>query len=294
MAKITPIASKLVSVPAAILCQVLIATGAAQAGPGNSAALQASETVPFGVRVMDYGNLATPLTVVFRYMPSVPGAVGQAEILPGPNWWKLDAVFRNLPPASTLGGEYLTYVLWCVTPEGRSLNLGELELTGTDAHINTKVNLHRFGLIVTAEPYLAVSRPNKAVAFVADIAPGAAIPVAQVTCELLSVPIGTGTVPTDPPHATDPNEPLVIEEARRAIAVARAAGAKEYAPDTFGTAQRLLHLAEDQQERGVPRKDVVDTGSEAVFIAEDARVLAVMRRKRAREASAAAAHNSSP
>jgi hypothetical protein len=296
MAKTTTITSRALRVLAAVLCDVFIAVGAAQAGPGNSPTLRASETVPFPVRVMDYGNLAGPLSIVFRYTPSVPGAAGQAEILPGPTWWKLDAFFQNLPPASKLGSAYLTYVLWCVTPEGRTLNLGEVELTGTDGHIKTKVNLRRFGLIVTAEPYLAVSRPNKAVAFVADVAPSAtpAIPVAQVTCELLSVPIGTGTVPADPPHPTDPNEPLVIEEARRAVAVARAEGAKQYAPDTFGTAERLLQLAEDQQARGVPRKDVTDTGSEAVFIAEDARVLAVTRRKRAQETSAAATQSSSP
>lgn len=255
-----------------------------------------SKTTPLRVRVMDYGTIAAPLTIVFRYTPLVPGAAGQAEILPGPTWWKLNADFRNLPPASELGSEYLTYVLWCITPEGRSLNLGEVELTGTGGHLNTKLNMRRFGLIVTAEPYLAVSQPNKAVVFEADVAPGSgtAVPVAHVTCELLSAPIGTAAIHADSPHATDPAEPLVIEEARRAIAVARAEGAEEYAPGTFSTAERLLHLAEDQQARGARRKDIVDTGSEAVFIAEDARVLAVTRRKRARETSAANAPEGTP
>jgi hypothetical protein len=281
---------------AGILCCALMAASAGQTGSGAPAGLEASESAAFQVRIMDYDNVAAPLTIVFRYTPLVSGASGQAEILPGPTRWKLDTAFSNLPPASKLGSEYLTYVLWCVTPEGRTLNLGEVQLTGTDGHLDTKVNLRRFGLIVTAEPYLAVSRPNKAVAFEADVAPGSAtaIPVSQVTCELLAAPIGAGTVQADPPRPTDPAEPLAIEEARRAIAVARAAGGKEYAPDTFATAERLLHLAEDQQARGVPRKDVVDTGSEAVFIAEDARVLAVTRRKRIQDAGAAGTHDTPP
>lgn len=296
MAERPATSNRLATVLGGILCYGLVATSAAaQANSNISAALPASETLPFRVRVINYGNLTAPLTVAFRYTPLVPGAAGEAEILPGPTRWKLNAVFRNLPPASKLGSEYLTYVLWCVTPEGRSLNLGEVELTGTDGHVKAKVNLQRFGLIVTAEPYLAVGRPNKAVALEADIAPGTAtgLPVTEVASELLSEPIGAGIVKGDPPP-TDPAAPVEIEEARRAIGVARAAGAEQYAPDTFATAERLLHLAEDQQARGVQRKDVTDTASEAVFIAEDARVLAVTRKERAQGARAVGTHEPSP
>jgi len=245
---------------------------------------------------MDFGDRAAPLSVAFRYTPLVPGAAGQAEILPGPTKWKINAAFMNVPPASHLGNEYLTYVLWCVTPEGRSMNLGEVELAGADGRINTKVDLQRFGLIVTAEPYLAVSQPSKAVAFEADVAPGSSsrISVAQVDCELLSAPIGTGIAQSDPPTPRNPDEPLVIEEARRAIAVARAAGAEKYASDTFSTAEQLLQMAEDQQARGGKRKDVVDAGSEAAFFAEDARVLALARQKRTREVRADGSHDASP
>jgi hypothetical protein len=243
---------------------------------------------------MDYGSLTGPLTISFRYTSLVPGAAGQAGILREPRKWKINASFANLPPASRLGNEYLTYVLWCVTAEGRSVNLGEVELNGTNGHIDTKVDLPRFGLIVTAEPYLAVTQPNKAVAFEADVVPGSVIPIAQATCELLSVPIGAATAKVDPPPAGDPATPLVIEEARRAISVARAAGAEEYAPDTFATAQKLLRLAEDQQAQGAKKKDVEDSGSEAVFIAEDARVLAVTRQKHARDTQAASSHDASP
>jgi hypothetical protein len=297
MAKQTMLTGGPLSVLAGILCHALVAAGSApQGGSVVPSAAQPPETVPFPVKVMDYGSLAAPLTISFRYTSLVPGAAGQAEILREPAKWKINASFANLPLASRLGNGYLTYVLWCITPEGRSINLGEVEIVGTDGHLDTKVNLPRFGLIVTAEPYLAVSQPNKAVAFEADVAPGSAtrVSVSQATCALLSVPIGVGTAQDDPARATDPATPLVIVEAHRAISVARAAGAEEYAPDTFATAQKLLRLAEDQQARGAKKKDVDDAGSEAVFIAEDARVLAVTRQKPARETHAASSHDPPP
>lgn len=239
------------------------------------------------VRVMDYTPLSAPITVVFRYTALLPGAQGQAEIVPNRIALRIHATFSKLPPASRLGPEYLTYVLWAVTPEGRASNLGEIELTGADGRLNTKMAPSRFGLIVTAEPYFAVSHPGKAVAFEADLSPGVTptVPVIQVSCELLSAPAGADLADPSSPAGNDPAAPLVIEEARRAIAVAQKSGAQELAPETLATAEHLLQLTRDLQARGAPRKDVVEAGSEAVLVAEDARVLSMKRRKQSRESS---------
>jgi hypothetical protein len=218
--------------------------------------------------------------MIFRYTPLVAGAGGQADVQPWKAAWKLHAEFANLPPASHLGDEYLTYVLWNVSPEGRTSNLGEIELTGTEGQITTKIGTLRFGLIVTAEPYFAVSQPSKAVALQADVAPGAMIPVTQAACKLLTTPLGVDPMAAKLSPAGDPAGPLIFEEARRAIAAARRAGAEQHAPETLHTAEQLLRLAQDQQTAGAPKKDVTDTGSEAVLIAEDARVLAVTRQAR--------------
>jgi hypothetical protein len=244
------------------------------------------------VRIMDYRALSAPFTVIFRYTPLVPGASGQAEIDPTRIGLRIHAAFSKLPPASRLGPAYLTYVLWAITPEGRAINLGEVDLTGDAGRLNGKMPPSRFGLLVTAEPYFAVSRPGNAVAFEADLAPGAtpALPVSHANCELLTTPVGSESATPGAPAQSDPNLPLVIEEARRAIAVAQRAGAQQLAPDTLATAERLLRLAQDQQAQGAARKDVTDTGSEAVLIAEDARVLAVKRQGRARDSN----HNPAP
>ncbi len=235
------------------------------------------------VRVMDFGHLAGPTTIAFRYTPLVPGAAGQAEIEPFKSVLKIHAVFSNLPAASRLGSEYLTYTLWQVTSDGRTTNLGEVERTGSAGEIRTKSRSLRFGLIVTAEAYFAVSQPSAAVAFESDLAPGGAvnIPLTQVNCELLRKPIGAQSVPT---VAADPKvagEPLLFEEARLALAVARAAGAARYAPETLDTAEQTLQIAGNLLAQGAKKADVHDAALEAVLIAEDARVLAVARQKRA-------------
>lgn len=233
------------------------------------------------VRVMDYSSLTAPITVLFRYTPLAPGAAGQAVIEPTRFALKIHATVEKLPPASGLGQAYLTYVLWAVTPEGRATNLGEIDLTGSDGKLNAKMVPSHFGLIVTAEPYFAVSRPGKSVVLEADLAPGAkpVLPVSQASCELLATSVGANFGDPGSPASNDPSAPVVIEEARRAIEVARKSGAQQFAPETLATAEHLLQLARDQQARGVPRKDVVDTSSEAALVAEDARVLAVKRQK---------------
>jgi len=254
---------------------------ARQLPPATGPAAQAS--VSRRVRILDFTHLAGATAIVFRYTPLAPGAACQAEIVPAGAWLKIHGVFSNLPAASRLGPQDLTYTLWQVTPDGRTTNLGEIEVTGSDGEIHTKSRAHRFGLIVTAEPYFAVSQPSFAVAFEADVVPDTAVsaPLTQVTCELLQAPIGSKVLAKSAldPKATD--EPLLFEEARRALAVARASGAAEYAPQTLETAGQTLQVAEKLLAQHAKPADVHDAALEAVLIAEDARVLAVARKSRA-------------
>lgn len=292
MAKDRLVRPALVALLAATILQPATAhAGRPQATPGGGPTLTETQTASRSVRVMDYAALITPLTITFRYTRLAPGSAGQAEVEPGKTALKIHAAFTGLPPAGRIGSEYLTYVMWAVAPNGRTTNLGEIQLAGSDGKLDAKVVPRRFGLIITAEPYFAVSQPGSTVIFEADLVPGATpnIPVSQATCELLRKPIGAEAAVLNTAPAGDPAIPLVLEEVHRAIATARNAGAQQYAPDTLATAEHLQRLALDQQARGVPKKDVMETGVEAVLIAEDARVLAVARQKRARETSSSAA-----
>ena len=76
---------------------------------------------------------------------------------------KWTAAFDELGAPSKFGSEYLTYVLWAITPEGRANNLGELQVNGNDGKLRVTTELQAFGLIVTAEPYFAVTQPSDVV-----------------------------------------------------------------------------------------------------------------------------------
>lgn len=283
--------------PASPLALALLVSLAVAAAPGQTElnrapaprppeSVSAPGNVP--VKVMDYRDLRAPATLTFHPTQLAPGGGGQAELEPGKNAVKIHALFTNLSPAARLGRDYLTYVLWGISPQGRSTNLGEIGLVGTegqfDGRFDGKTGARRFGLIVTAEPYFAVSQPGPALVFEADLTPGTpGVATTQAECMLRPEPASAVPAATAG-AAPDPALPLVLEEARWAIAAAREAGANTYAPDTFGTAEQLFRLGEDQQARGAKAKDVEETGVEAVLIAEDARVLAVARQRRARQA----------
>lgn len=275
----------------AIVTAWCLAAGGAPAAFGKQlpapAASGPSATAVRHVRVMDFTHLAGPTSIVFRYTPLAAGSAGQAEIEPYRAWLRIHGTFSNLPAASRLGPQYLTYTLWQVTPDGRTTNLGEIGLTGSEGEIRTKSRSRQFGLIVTAEPYFAVSQPSSALAFESDVPPGATAtgPLTEANFELLRAPIGSTLVAYS---ATGPtSEPLLFEEARRALAVARAAGAAEYAPQTLDTAEQTLQIARKLQGQRAKPTDVRDAAMEAVLIAEDARVLAVARQRRAQAAGVA-------
>jgi hypothetical protein len=263
-----------------LLCYCAIAS-ASPPQPAQTAARPPTETRT--VRVFDLRTLSEPLTLVLRCTRLLPGAAGQVEIERGRVGLKVHLRADNLPRPSQLGPECLAYVLWAVTSEGRASNLGEIQLNGSEGRLSTKMVPSRFGLIVTAEPYFAVSRPSNTVVFEAALAPDstAAVAVFRATCELLNATLGAQSNESGQRPAGDPGRLLVLEEARWAIAVAQKAGARQFAPETLATAEHLLKLAEDQQAHGATSKDVIDTGSEAVLIAEDARVLALKRQQRA-------------
>ena len=91
---------------------------------------------------------------------SLPNARGEAKVESKQGYIEIEVEFDNLQPATKNGAEYLTYVLWAITPEGRTSNLGEVLLNGTKSKLNVTTELQVFGLVVTAEPYFAVTQPS--------------------------------------------------------------------------------------------------------------------------------------
>ena len=114
-------------------------------------------------KAINYHHRSGTTKVDFRGTELLPAARGEAKVESQMGSTKIDVRFDHLTPATQFGPEYLTYVMWAITPEGRANNLGEVVLRGDDARLLSTTDLQAFGLIVTAEPYFAVTQPSDVV-----------------------------------------------------------------------------------------------------------------------------------
>jgi len=231
---------------------------------------------------INYNHRQGSTKIAFRGTALMPEARGEAQVDSKTGVTKVDATMEHMQPPTSYGPEYLTYVMWAITPEGRAQNLGEVVLGG-----NLKSNLHAtselqaFGLVITAEPYYAVTTPSDVVVmenFIREDTEGT-IKTIEAKYELLKR--GQYTVTANPselqPIVMDRKIPLDLYEARNAVRIARWTGAEHYASDTFQKALIDLQNAEDFQTGKHGSKPVGTEAREAVQMAEDARIITVKR-----------------
>jgi outer membrane protein OmpA-like peptidoglycan-associated protein len=194
---------------------------------------------------------------------------------------EIDAEFGSLREPTTFGTEYLTYVLWAISPEGRALNLGEV-LVGDNHRSKLRVttDLQAFALIVTAEPYYAVRQPSNAVVLenvVRDDTKGTAESV-NAKYELME---RGGYIPTGykfDPVILNTRLPLEFFEARNALRIAQSEGAEQYASDSYQRAVQLMNNADEAATRKhIDNKPLIALSRDAVQTAEDAREIAVKK-----------------
>jgi flagellar motor protein MotB len=252
------------------------------------------------VKAINYQYRNGPTPIDFRGTVLLPEAKGDAVVESKAGRTEIDAHVDHLPAPTRFGHEYLTYVLWAITPEGHPKNLGELLAGSSDkAHVRVTTDLQAFGLIVTAEPYAAVRQPSDVVVLENQVRPdtiGTIEPI-QVRYELMPRHGYTYNIPTDV-KAAEGNGPMVsmsdyettieIYQALNAVQIAQAAGAQRYAPDVIGKAQQELQNAQGLQSQKVDKSLVIAAAREASQTAEDARALTVQRAKDAELAQAQA------
>src|SRR4029077_5490628 len=86
-------------------------------------------------------------------------ASGEAKVEGKKTNFEIDAKFQGMEDATKFGLEFLTYVAWAVSPQGRPVNLGELSLDhNATAHVRASPAVQTFGMFVPAEPYFAVTQ----------------------------------------------------------------------------------------------------------------------------------------
>ena len=224
----------------------------------------------------------------FSGTPLMPQAHGDATVSGEQGYIQIDAHFKKLTPASRFGREYLTYVLWAVTPEGRAANLGEIQVDDEDADVKVTTQLQAFGLIVTAEPYFAVSQPSDVVVMENIVRDGTkgSVEVIQAKYELLKR--GSYLMNQDASALKvteiEPGSRLDLAQARNAVELARLAGADRFAGETFDKALQQLALAETARERRRGGNEIMMPARQAAQTAEDARIVGLQRQEEAYQA----------
>ncbi len=233
--------------------------------------------VPRTILAINYRNRAKT-EIGFRGSPIMPLAKGDATVEAKNGRIAINADFRNLTPAVNFGPEYITYVLWAITPEGKTNNLGELLLSGDKSRLQATTTLQTFGLIVTAEPYYAVSNPSDAVVLENVVLPGTfgTLQQASVNYTLFGRGLYSYDVAAAARSYPKSEAPLEVEEARNALQIAGNLGAEQYAPDTMRDAEQSLRNAEGMLKSGDRRVSVQDS-RDAVQKAAEAIQMTIQR-----------------
>src|SRR6202163_2671841 len=222
------------------LCGVLSAQ-APSTQTENMARMAAGSTAIYRVSVtarttkaISYQHRSGATRIDFRGTELLPLAHGQAKVESKQGRIAIEVEFRNLQPATKYGAEYLTYVLWAITPEGRTSNLGEILRNGTSGKLDVTTELQVFGLVVTAEPYFAVSRPSDVIVMENEVRPDTVGKIELIDAKYELLERGQYQ------HLTNVLDlrvnrkmPLELYEARKAIQIARPSGADVYATRTF-------------------------------------------------------------
>src|SRR5580698_10010609 len=236
-----------------------------------------SRTTP----AVNYGHRHSNTPIAFHGTDLMPGATGQADVRSNRGVLEVKVEFGELQSPVTFGNEYLTYVLWAISPDGRPVNLGEV-LVGDNhrSKLDATTNLQAFAMIVTAEPYYAVRRPSNVVILENAITPetnGTTEPV-DAKYELIGrggyIPSGY----TFDPVVINLKLPIEFFEARNALRIAHSEGADQYASESYGKAVRQMKEADALATNShVDKKALISVSREVVQTAEDATEISMKR-----------------
>jgi outer membrane protein OmpA-like peptidoglycan-associated protein len=235
-------------------------------------------------QAIDYRDRGGTTQVDFKGTSLMPAVDGNAKVTGHTGRLAIDATLRHLAPPRSFGPEYLTYVLWAITPEGRPLNMGEIRPNDDgNSRLQVTSGLQEFGMIVTAEPYFAVTRPSDVVVAENIVRQDTAGGIHPISAKFDLLQKGQYTVNLSPdqlPATTaDKKTPLELLEAQNAIAIAQAAGADQYAADTLGKAKAYLAQGQNylkQKQNITPIGAVARAATQA---AEDARLLTLQKKQ---------------
>jgi outer membrane protein OmpA-like peptidoglycan-associated protein len=274
----------------ALFLAMLVCLGASSIAQSQTTEVRDNDqnTVVYRVNVVsrttpavEYRHRSGSTHIDFRGTELMPSANGEAKVDSHRGAIEVKAEFGGLEQPQSFGPEYLTYVIWAISPEGRSINLGEV-LVGDDhrSKLEVTTDLQAFALIVTAEPYYAVHRPSNVVILENAVRPNTAGTTVAVDAKYELIDRG-GYIPTGyhfDAVTLDSKLPLEFFEARNSIHIAKSVGAQSYAATSFDKAEGLMKQADGMvASNNYDRKSLIALSREVVETADDAREIAVKR-----------------
>jgi outer membrane protein OmpA-like peptidoglycan-associated protein len=279
---------KSITLPAVVILFCMSARGQQPVQQGH-VQMDRSGSVPiFRVTVVErttkainYRHRSGSTPIDFRGTSLMPDAKGEAIVDSKQGRIEINARMEHLSPATQYGPEYLTYVLWAVTPEGRPKNLGEVLLNGTSSKLDVTTDLQTFGLIVTAEPYFAVTQPSDVVVMENFVRSDTQGTYEDIDAKYELLQRGQYVLNVNPselkPIVLDRKTPLELYEARNAVRIARWTGADRYAADTLHKAEVGVQNAEEELSGKIGKKTVAQNARDAAQNAEDARLITIRK-----------------
>jgi len=256
---------------------------ALQPEPGMPTPIFRIQVVSRSTPAVNYLHRGGATKIDFEGTPLMPDGKGGATVESERGVIRVSAGFENFVQPSTFGPEYLTYVLWAISPDGRPVNLGELTLDhygkGSSSAIKTTSEIQTFGMIVTAEPYYAVTQPSDVVVMENVVRKDTRGVIETIDAKYELLPRGMysseGKAKGFLPIRVDKKNPFELYEAENAVMLARVAGADKYAADSFQKALDALAWAHRNQVQKPGQKPVITMAREAALRAEDSRVIAI-------------------
>ncbi len=249
--------------------------------PASTASASPAKTVSRTTKAVNYRR-AGAAKIDFQGTELMQQASGEARVQNKGSRTEIEAKFLGLDEATKFGLEYLTYVLWAVSPGGRAVNLGEVVLKNGAGEVKAISDMQTFGMIVTAEPYFAVTQPGNTVVLENVFGPATLGKVENIDAsyELLGRGIysSSNTKIENAIFGIDRKTPLELFEARNSVRIAHIALADKYAAPTLSKAVQQLKNAEEVYARKSDKKSVIAAAREVVETAEEARVMAVKQK----------------
>lgn len=249
----------------------------------QSIEVPASATITRTVTAVGYQVGAGGTKVSMVSTDLMPGAAGEAkvEIKSKAAVASVEVSVKGLKSPSTIGAEFLTYVVWAVTPEGRTANTGEVLLDKNgNGKLSATTPAQTFSLIITAEPYFAVRMPSEMVVMQSEArkdTKGRIFPVSEYKLMKRAQYQKLGN-----PLALTPDlkaSPLELYEARNAVEIAKSHQAGKYSPEIFSKSEASLKMAENALASKDNWNSVISLSRQTAQFAEDARALSVQKQE---------------